>query len=373
MYKENTLIKTVFFNSFDKSNRKFNNVIFGGSNYNGSISSHLNFDNISSVLESNYNFISDNFLDNLFFDFDFSKTSFYLYNKFSKVDVVDSFGNLKSDSRETSYFRIIFTANGVSSYEDFDFKDIKKTDLFYSKKNQFLKYLMLDKKFLSNKNYSVVFSPGMGGYFIHEVLGHLMEFDSYFSTYNFFSFNEKVSSSGFTVKDSIYGVEKLIGLNKIDDDGNNISDITIVDSGYISNFFDKNKFGCSRRQDYRHEGLSRMRSTFVESFGQFGFDDIVSEYNDCIVIDQILSGFVDKQSMFYQVIARGRCFENGIPKYRIDSFKITGNLKDTMKNIHFIGNDLKKLHAYCSKNRQILDVVVGSPSFSIDNLYVEVI
>ena len=87
------------------------------------------------------------------------------------------------ESREVSYFRMIFIKDNNPAYEDYDYQILfdrdKFKELMYSKLNSFKDLLSLPLlESIDIQEHDILFPPAIGGYFIHETVGHLLESDN---------------------------------------------------------------------------------------------------------------------------------------------------------------------------------------------------
>lgn len=273
------------------------------------------------------------------------------------------FGSIE-ESRQVSYFRLILLSGNIVSYEDyaidkiFDLDGFKK--LVYSKRKEFNEIISLSEiKNINIYDYDIVFPPGIGGYFIHETVGHLLEEDNL----SLYKKDEQVYCEFLSVTDDISGVENVVGLNKLDDLGNEISKLELVKNGKIIDSMRVNN-GFARKENLSFNAIPRMRCTFVENSNNFKFS-LNDKYQKYIKIQQIFGGGVDVRTGDYQLLTRGILYDNCIPVARIENLILCGGSKESLMRICYLGNDLKKTHAYCVKNNQLIDVAVGSPTICL--------
>lgn len=265
------------------------------------------------------------------------------------------------DNREVSYFRMIFLKNNIPSYEDYDYNilfDRKKfNDFLYSKLKSFKQLLNLPlKELIDIKEYDMLLPPAIGGYFIHEVVGHLLESDNI----SIFKINDLVNCKFLSVTDDIRGYEDIIGMKKYDDNGVEIKKVQLIKNGKVINLIDE-KSGFFRTNNILKKSMPRMRVTYVDNCYAFNYK-CYEKYKNYVEISQIFGGSVDFRNGNYQLFVRGILYENGIPTHRIENLLLSGNARESLERIIFIGDDLKIVHAYCVKDSQMIDVAVGSPT-----------
>lgn len=294
----------------------------------------------------------------------------FVFTKYSMVEIINDI--VTCDERKTEYIRIIIKSDVRVFYEDFGI-DLLFTEYLYeliNKKIADLKELSKFKELTMDCSSPVIFSPGTGGYLMHEVVGHMLEIDNLANVekkvHDKLSIGKVVSQKALNISDGVMGFEALLGLNEVDDEGNKLVLKQLVTDGKISSNI--NGDGCSRRTDFKLSSLPRMRATMIHNDMKLKFQEIVSLYPKAVIIDQILGGGVDIKSGNYQLVSNGRVFEKGIPVNRLENVVIIGDSINTLKNLEYIGDDLNCQHSYCVKKNQLIDIVVGSPTISIGNL-----
>lgn len=224
------------------------------------------------------------------------------------------------------------------------------------------------------RNMPHILSPRAAGYFMHEIIGHTFEEDNYIFFKNLYE-NINISKK-LTVIDSVNGYEKIIGLHKYDDLGNELRPLTFIKNGKIQNILaintknslDKSVYGFARRESYKFTTLPRMRGTYVKEFDKMSQQDIFNQYQEAIFVDQILSGEVYQQTGNYKLYGNGFFLKNGEPIYYIGKLIITGNIIKDINCIEYVGKDLKFFGGYCSKLGQTIRVGIGSPTIGIYEL-----
>ncbi|XKR51482.1 metallopeptidase TldD-related protein [Enterococcus faecalis] len=144
-----------------------------------------------------------------------------------------------TDIRWTEYFRMVFLHNETSTYEDYDISLLLNLESFIEliqrKEQEFIKLIKLPilKENIDINLYDWLFMHAIGGYFIHETVGHLLEMDNK-GTYRL---DQVVAGKFLDVIDTFYDYENLIGLNKYDDNGIRLEAIKLITKGTIKNFW----------------------------------------------------------------------------------------------------------------------------------------
>lgn len=216
-------------------------------------------------------------------------------------------------------------------------------------------------------NQKVIFSQQASGYFIHEVIGHMLEEDIY--EYSSVLFNKRMPSI-LTVKDNVYGHESLIGIGQYDDLGMRIKPITLIEKGEIKSLLSlkNNTYGTARRSSYKNDVLPRMRCTYIEKNSKKTKKDYIRENAEIICVENIYSGvasFIDGQ---YSIAGDGIIYKDNAKYGYIANLVISGSIIQCLDSIIDIGDDLKIFTAECNKIGNIIRVGVGGPSILITNL-----
>lgn len=263
--------------------------------------------------------------------------------------------------REVSYFRLIIIRNDLSSYEDYKYDILFNIDKFkkilFSNIEEFNTIINLPEiEEINIAEHDILFPPAIGGYFIHETVGHLLETDNL----SVFRKNDLVNCEILSVTDDITDNELIVGLNNYDDNNVKVRRTELIKNGKIINLIGSDR-GFLRAENIFKNVMPRMRVTYVEKCYHFNFK-CQDKYKNYLKVSQIFGGGVDFRSGNYQLMIRGIIYENGIPVSRIENYILTGESKESLERIIFIGKDLKISHAYCIKNNQLVDVGVGSPT-----------
>jgi len=237
-----------------------------------------------------------------------------------------------------------------------------------------------------NKLYTVVFAPGTAGFFIHEVLGHLLESDIISRKVSVFGnkikLGDRISIKEFTVIDTVAGYENYLGLNKIDDEGTELNSINLIKEGILSGYICnkstgeiigfKGFSGNARRESYKKKSLPRMRATVIKNDKSgLNLEEHIESVKNGIMVNNIMSGNVNpSDGLFYLYCDSGAMIRNGEVAEDIHDFFISGLIHNSLMNIRNIGSDFKFFPTFCVKDGQQIPVCVGSPSVIIDDLNV---
>lgn len=288
------------------------------------------------------------------------------------------------DFRKYGFIRLIFKDNYNDTYLN-EFSIINNS--FKSLENKIKSSIIKNKLIVANKNnrfrklkiesIPVILSPAAAGYFIHEVLGHLVEEYMYPYCKNILS--KFRAPEKLTVVDTVDCFCDVIGLNKYDDVGIEIKPLTLVKEGSINNIiaieetnsFDNLLYGMSRRESYRFRPIPRMRGTFIQPFDNLNQKEIIAKYKSAIYIDRAYGGIVTPALGTYKIMGDGFIVKDGETTDVISKINLIGNLIDAFNKIDFIGNDFDFVTSECFTCGQIVRVCMGGPTISILDVAVE--
>ncbi len=276
------------------------------------------------------------------------------------------------DYRKYGYIRLIVKDN----FDDIYYKEVplfSENEIFHECElglnfKNLLTALKHKKDFVSHKVWAyvpIVFSQQASGFFIHEVLGHLLEEDVF--QYSKEIFMNKTFSPKVTVIDDLRGFENDVGLTKFDDTGVELKPITLVDKGIIKNKIsieNENNFGMGRRENYSKKVLPRMRCTKILGYDPLCREEIINKYNDVILLESVFSGSSNFINGSFSIRGYGYYIKNGYIQNFISNMIISGNVIEQLNNIEYVGNDVKVSTTGCVKLGNIIRVGLGGPSIS---------
>ena len=216
-----------------------------------------------------------------------------------------------------------------------------------------------------------VLSAKAAGFFVHEIIGHLLESDYY----RFFKakYNELNISHQLTVADSVEEGINLAGVGRYDDNGNRTESIVLIENGKINNIistdeslsFNNRLYGFARRASFKESVMPRMRNTYIKPYQKMCKQDILNQYKTALYIEEINLGIVNYCSGEFQLYGNGFIVNNGMIQNFVDELCVYGNIKKDISMIDYIGNDFKIYGGYCGKMGQSVHVGTGSPTISL--------
>lgn len=320
------------------------------------------------------------FISRLYKEFNKSEIRFssYLYLHNEKVSI-----NNIDDTRNYGFLKIVFEKNGYFIIEEIPILTAKfeilenKVQKIINQNSAFLKFPIFNKIHKTYGDIPVVFSPHAAGFLIHEILGHMLEYDiyKYYSgKYKNLRFNRKLN-----VNDDPKKVSNLINIGRYDDMGIPTSSISLIKNGVISNVLSLNNkdsmdgiaHGVARRENYKHDILPRARCTYVNPVDNIDKQAVINKYKQCILVNKIHSGGVNPQTGDFELNGIGFLINDNENQNFIGNLKIFGNTLKNFNAIEYIGNDLRFVCGYCFKLGQNVRIAVGSPTISMHDILIE--
>lgn len=299
-------------------------------------------------------------------------TVLYLHNEIVLIN------KTKRDDRSFGFIRIIIKKKGITLYiEDVP---IYRNNLSKLEKLVGITVLECCKKYnqIGEKkekklfaNMPHVLSPKAAGYFIHEIIGHLLECD-YYGVFKDKYKDLKISPL-LTVVDSIDEEKNVAGIGKYDDEGNVTKSVILIEKGEIHNLISTDKtlsldnklYGFARRSSYKEFILPRMRNTYIIPNPQITVKDILNQYRQAVYINEVNYGTVDYSSGEFKLYGNGFILENGLLKNYIGELRVYGNIFKDISAVDYIGDDFKMYGGYCGKMGQSVYVGYGGPTISL--------
>jgi TldD protein len=216
---------------------------------------------------------------------------------------------------------------------------------------------------------------------IHEVLGHLLEADSFYEQpklLEYFKLNKRIAATSLTVEDRP-DIERLRGSYKFDDEGTPAKGTCLVQSGILKSFlnsketakkFNQRETGNARLLNYKFKPIVRMSNIVVHK-GDSTFEQMIEDISYGVYLKGLKSANTNLTS--FTIIPR-ECLliEHGKVTGRVYNVAFVGTI-DVLKNIRSIGDTLHINQGYsCNKYSQRgLPVGILAPYMHIDNCYIE--
>lgn len=194
---------------------------------------------------------------------------------------------------------------------------------------------------ISDATYEIILGPEVAGVFIHEIIGHMCEYD------NGSSIMQSISNSiteDFTVIDDPTS-PNLWGSYEFDDEGIQGQKTVLFEKGIFKNFLHSEASahamnttpnGHARSLNYQFRPIIRMSNTYLET-GHISFDEMVATIPYGIVA-LTSSGGMLKRDVFKLNVLSGIMIERGKLTQKTGSFSIWGKVDDVLKKICGIGD-----------------------------------
>jgi len=298
-----------------------------------------------------------------------SYTDIMLYYKVRKDKIRT---NKKDDERIYEYFRIVYRDEyGHLLIEERTLNiDENLYNIVDSAMKKIINEINLLKKEGEKKEkiegfYNIIIPTSLSGFFVHEIIGHLLE-DDFFQHSSTIINHEVRCSEVLNISDIAQG---HMNINKIDDTGVTCLEANLIKNGRIVGFLSE-KTGSKRRQDYRYEAITRMRTTYVHPHSDKNEFDYIKSLDNGIYIENITIGGLNPIDGNYTLSGYGYAISNGRKKGIIPNLHIEGNVIDDLKKIIDIGCDVKLRGVECFKKNQFVRVASLSPSMLLQDIKV---
>lgn len=211
---------------------------------------------------------------------------------------------------------------------------------------------------------TVLLEPRAAGAFFHEIIGHMIERDTYElvkARLSHASFDPKI-----IFRDDVRDYERVCGLNKFDDEGTKIVPITLVADGKLCNTMDTQRFsgegglsGFARAESILYPPLPRMRMSLVSSSTHIERPSLPVRY---FRMEKFLNGSVMPGSMNFWIQGSGAIVQEGVRVALLPHAVVTGNVIDALERIPYMGDDERAFFADCFKGGQTVRVGYRAPS-----------
>lgn len=287
-----------------------------------------------------------------------------------------------TDRRNFGYIKASFK-DERNNIDTFDINFCINDDYYYledkiiSCANQYCQ----KRKFIDNKRVKsvtltdmpIVFSQLATGYFVHEILGHLLEEDIFKAcNYAIEKFN---MSPKLTIQDKIDEAGQYIGLNKYDDEGHNILPLVLIEKGKLKNIMavntknslDNALYGFARRETFKHNVQSRMRCTVVKPVDNLNKNKIIEKLKKAVLLNRVYFGSTNPKDTSYTLKGNGYLIENGEIVNYIGNMILVGELLKDLNKVEYVGNDVEFNTSDCVKFGQVVRVGMLAPTISISD------
>ncbi len=225
-------------------------------------------------------------------------------------------------------------------------------------------------------NYPTLVDHHLGGVFAHEAVGHACEADTIIQSASVLQdqIGKKIGTDEITIMDN--GTILCNGWTPVDDEGTPGQPTLLIEHGVLKNYLQSRTtaaiLGMQPTGNGRAQGLScraipRMTCTYVAP-GDATFDEMVRSVKNGYYLKGTMGGQTSPATGQFLFNAQyGYLIKNGEIASMVKGASLTGNILETLKHVHLIGNDIQYNSGTCGKDGQLVPVSDGAPHFVIDN------
>ncbi len=207
-----------------------------------------------------------------------------------------------------------------------------------------------------------ILKPPAAAYFMHEVLGHVIEQDNWLTQHIFLNPNKRVLPEGCEIIDDPQNSE-FLSYGEFDDAGNRTRKTTVISDGFICE-----QISLMRSAEYTQRALNRMSSfSLYNRHEGRNFTEMLDDYKRCVVIEEVSNGGVNPYTGDFFITGYRQHFVDNTEKHQLVPCTYYGKIGDLCDKIVEIGGDYASFIGVCSKKQQNLFVNNGSPSIVLSS------
>jgi len=241
---------------------------------------------------------------------------------------------------------------------------------------------LLKAKPIDGGKYTVVCDPKLCGVFVHEAFGHLSESDFLYENpdmLEMMKLGKRFGNDELCIIDDPT-LPNEAGSYAFDSEGTPASKSYLIKDGLLAGHLHSRETaakmgeqptGNARAINYNHQPIVRMSNTYLEP-RSVPFEQMVGEIDNGIYAVGALGGMTEME-MFTFSAGEAYLIRNGKVTDMLRDVVLTGNVKETLKNIDAIGDDLVFYGGLggCGKGGQSpLRVSTGGPHVRINNVVI---
>ncbi len=228
--------------------------------------------------------------------------------------------------------------------------------------------------------YNVILNQSLAGVFTHEAFGHFSEADLIENNPSMkkkMKLNARLGNKNISIIDDPTPLNQL-GHYKYDDEGIPARAAQLMKQGVLvgrlhsrrtAAVFNESPNGHAVAEDYRYAPIIRMGTIYIEP-GQHAFTDLVNELDNGLYILDAKGGQTSGESFTFGA-QYGYTVKNGRINKMVRDINLSGNLYETLKNIHAIGNDLRLGETGgCGKGQLNIRSCHGAPHILVKNIVI---
>lgn len=226
----------------------------------------------------------------------------------------------------------------------------------------------------------VIIDHGFGGVIFHEACGHALEAAAVAKNQSVFAhkLGEKIASDVVTAIDD-GTIPNAWGSSNIDDEGNFTTRNVLIENGILKNYMVDTlngrrmkcaSTGCSRRESYKYEPVSRMTNTFLAN-GKSTFDELIAATEYGLYAKNLGGGSVDPSTGDYNfAVLEGYLIEHGKITKPLKGATLIGNGAKTLLDIDMVADNLERAQGMCGASSGSIPTDVGQPAIRVRNMLV---
>ena len=312
-----------------------------------------------------------------------------LYEKFQKVQIVNSAGVNKYDERIYSRAVLEVTAEKNGVKESFSDRHgfLTSADFVEGMDLQKFSFAVTDRaveltaaQFAPAGEMPVVIDSGFGGVIFHEACGHGLETTSVAKGASVFAgkLGQKVAADCVTAVDD-GTIKNEWGSIHIDDEGRPTEKTTLIENGILKSYIvdemgsrqtGYKPTGSGRRESYKYAPASRMRNTFIAP-GNDTFADMIKDIDYGLYAKTMGGGSVNPGTGEYNFAAReAYVIRKGRIEELVKGATLIGKGIDTLGKITKVSNELKLSTGMCGSVSGSIPTTVGQPQILVSSLLV---
>ncbi len=230
----------------------------------------------------------------------------------------------------------------------------------------------LNRMKLSKGVYNLILSPYVSGLLVHEVFGHIFEYDNYSNNLTLLEeLSKKTYHKNLTIIDNPR-INNGWGSLEYDDVGKKQEKMIILNNG---DFSEEVKSGdrISRliRENYKKKNLFRVSNTLLLS-GDKSEEELFCRSNGGIYIENAGQCYCDPiTGQIIIPVYEAFKINDYEKKNALEEFTIRLSVKEILNSIKEIGNNFELNGIICGKVGQKIPVGIGSPSILLENIYID--
>lgn len=218
------------------------------------------------------------------------------------------------------------------------------------------------------------------GVLIHEACGHALEATSVADGDSVLadSLGKKVANPCVTIIDD-GTLPDFWGTLSYDDEGELTKRNVLIDKGIVTSFLVDKKnakrmnhrvTGSGRRESYKYAPTSRMNNTYLDN-GKDNIEDMIKSIEFGLYVKSIVGGEVYPNTGDFNFgVDEAYVIRNGKIAEMVVGASLIGNIKDVLKSIEMVSDDLNFAVGLCGSESGWCPVTDGQPTIKLSSILV---